>query len=175
MPLITSFPPVANATARILILGSMPGQVSLRAGQYYANPRNSFWQLMGELFGAGRELPYTQRIRQLKKNGIALWDVLASCKRTGSLDSAIDAPSMVANNFPQFLSAHPRIRSVFFNGAMAERCFRVHVQAKSDLPLLQLIRLPSTSPAHAALSYAQKYAAWQLVARFVANASGTQK
>jgi len=163
MPRISSFPPVANTAARVLILGSMPGQESLRAGQYYAHPRNSFWKLMGEFFDAGSALPYHRRTQRLKKAGIALWDVLACCTRSGSLDSAIDASSVVPNDFPQFFSTHPRIKSVFFNGAMAERCFRVHVQPHLELPSLHFARLPSTSPAHAARSYAQKRAAWQLV------------
>ncbi len=169
MPRIYSFPPVANAAARILILGSMPGQESLRAGQYYAHPRNCFWKLMGEFFGAGSELTYARRTLRLKKSGIALWDVLACCARTGSLDSAIDVRSMVPNDFPQFFSTHPRIRAVFFNGTTAERCFRMRVQPQLDLPLLQFERLPSTSPAHAARSYAQKRTAWQAVARRAAQ------
>ncbi len=166
MPLIRSFPPIADASARVLILGSMPGEESLRAKQYYAHPRNAFWKLMGELFGAGTELPYDRRTQQLKKAGVALWDVLACCARKGSLDSAIDDASITTNNFPRFFSAHPRITHVFFNGAMAERCFRVQVQPRLDMPALQLARLPSTSPAHAARSYAQKRAAWAVVTRY---------
>ncbi len=166
VPLIRSFPPIADASARVLILGSMPGEESLRAGQYYAHPRNAFWKLMGELFDAGTELLYAERAQRLKKAGVALWDVLACCARKGSLDSAIDDTSITANDFPRFFSVHPRITHVFFNGAMAERCFRVHVQPRLDVPALQLARLPSTSPAHAARSYAQKHAAWAIVARY---------
>lgn len=164
--LIRSFPPIADASARVLILGSMPGEESLRAKQYYAHPRNAFWKLMGELFAAGADLSYVQRARRLKKAGVALWDVLACCAREGSLDSAIDDASITANDFPRFFSAHPRITHVFFNGATAERCFRAHVQPRLDMPALQLARLPSTSPAHAARSYVQKRAAWAVVARY---------
>ena len=166
MPVIRSFPPIADASARVLILGSMPGKESLRAKQYYAHPRNSFWKLMGEFFNAGIELPYDRRTQQLKKTGVALWDVLACCAREGSLDSAIDDTSITANDFPRFFSAYPRITHVFFNGTTAERCFRVHVQPRLDMPALQLARLPSTSPAHAARSYAQKRAAWAVVAKY---------
>ena len=163
MALIRSFPPVADASARILILGSMPGEESLRAGQYYAHPRNAFWQLMGELFAADPELPYERRTQQLKKSGVALWDVLASCKRKGSLDSAIAADSITANDFQTFFARHRKINQVFFNGATAERSFRMHVLPGLTAQPLQYTRLPSTSPAHAALSHAQKRTAWRAV------------
>lgn len=163
MGLIHSFPPVADASARILILGSMPGVESLRAGQYYAHPRNAFWKLMGELFGANPELPYAQRTQQLKKSGIALWDVLASCLRKGSLDSAITADSMTPNDFQAFFATHRKITQVFFNGATAERSFRLQVLPGLTAQPLQFTRLPSTSPAHAALSHAQKQAAWRVL------------
>ena len=163
MTLIRSFPPVANASARILILGSMPGEESLRAGQYYAHPRNTFWKLMGELFDAGAELPYERRIQQLKKSGVALWDVLASCLRKGSLDSAIAANSITANDFQAFFARHRKITQVFFNGATAECRFRMQVLPGLSAQPLQFTRLPSTSPAHAALSYGQKRTAWRAI------------
>jgi TDG/mug DNA glycosylase family protein len=162
-PLIRSFPPIADASACILILGSMPGEESLRAGQYYAHPRNAFWKLMGELFGAGAELPYAQRTRQLKKSGVALWDVLASCVRKGSLDSAIATDSITPNDFQAFFAAHKKITRVFFNGTKAEHSFRKHVLPGLNAQPLQFTGLPSTSPAHAARSYAQKLTAWRAV------------
>lgn len=162
--MIRSFAPVADVSARILILGSMPGEESLRAGQYYAHPRNAFWKLMGELFDAGAELPYARRTQQLKKSGIALWDVLASCVRKGSLDSAITADSMTPNDFQTFFTSHKKITRVFFNGATAERSFHRHVLPGLSAQTLQLTRLPSTSPAHAARSYAQKLSAWRVLA-----------
>ena len=161
MTLIHSFPPVADASAHILILGSMPGEESLRAGQYYAHPRNAFWKLMGELFDASAELPYARRTLQLKKSGVALWDVLASCLRKGSLDSAIAADSITANDFQAFFARHRKITRVFFNGSKAEHSFRKHVLPTLSAQPLQFIRLPSTSPAHATLSYAQKRTAWR--------------
>ncbi len=163
MTLIHSFPPVSDALARVLILGSMPGEESLRADQYYAHPRNAFWKLMGDLFDAGPELPYIQRKRQLKKSGIALWDVLASCLRKGSLDSAIAADSIEPNDFQTFFADHRNIRQVFFNGAKAEHSFQRHVIPGLPALPLQFTRLPSTSPAHAARSYAQKLAAWRII------------
>lgn len=160
-PLIRSFPPVTDVSARTLILGSMPGEESLRASQYYAHPRNVFWKLMGDLFDAGAELPYARRTQQLKKSGIALWDVLASCVRKGSLDSAIAADSMTPNDFQTFFADHKKITRVFFNGAKAEHSFRKHVLPGLNTRPLQLTGLPSTSPAHAARSYAQKLTAWR--------------
>lgn len=163
MKVIRSFPPVADAAARVLILGSMPGAESLRAGEYYAHPRNAFWRLMGDLVGASRELSYGKRIRRLRHSGIALWDVLAACVREGSLDAAIDESTIIANDLVTFLARHPRISHVYFNGSTAERCFLRHVQPALEPDRLRLQRLPSTSPAHAALGYAAKLRAWRIV------------
>lgn len=165
MSLIRSFPPIADVSAQVLILGSMPGEESLRAQQYYAHPRNAFWKLMGELFDAGPEMPYNRRTQQLKKSGVALWDVLASCVRKGSLDSAITADSITPNDFQTFFARHQKITHVFFNGAKAEHSFRKHVLPTLTAQPLQFTRLPSTSPAHAARSYAQKRTAWQVITK----------
>lgn len=162
-PVVRGFAPVADTAARVLILGSMPGVESLRAGRYYAHPRNAFWRIMGELTGASPDLPYAARTRHLRLAGIALWDVLAACVRSGSLDAAIDEQSIIANDLVTFFARHPRISHVFFNGATAERCFRLHVQPALERGVLRLQRLPSTSPAHAALAYAQKLQAWRAV------------
>ena len=157
---ITSFAPVAESPARMLILGSMPGAASLSAGQYYAHPRNAFWKIMGELVGFDAEAPYAQRLNALVAAGIALWDVVHSCQRQGSLDTAIESSSIKVNDFVEFFCRHPHIKVVCFNGAAAERCYRKHV-----LPQLQAdfsyARLPSTSPAHAAVSFERKLASWR--------------
>lgn len=141
----------------------MPGAASLAAGQYYAHPRNAFWPIMGALFGAGPELPYADRLQRLNAAGVALWDVIAACERTGSLDSAIAADSVEANDFARLFRACPHIEQVFFNGSAAETAFRRHVQGRIALPALRLTRLPSTSPAHAARGFEAKLAAWQAV------------
>lgn len=159
--LVRSFPPIEDTNARILILGSMPGKKSLLAGQYYAHPRNAFWPIMGELLGATTTLPYESRTQLLKSAGIALWDVLASCTRESSLDSDIDAAR--ANDFESFFLTHPEITRVFFNGAIAEKYFQTLVRRLLEPRLLRYRRLPSTSPAHAAMPYQQKLDSWKLV------------
>ncbi len=165
MSLARSFAPVEDADAVVLILGSMPGKASLAAGRYYAHPRNSFWPIMGELFGAGPGLSYAERLQVLKSSGIALWDVIASCARQSSLDSRIEPASVVPNDFESFFRSHPAIRRVFFNGAKAEQCFRRQVRPSLTRQALQYTRLPSTSPAHAGMSYAEKLNAWRVIRR----------
>lgn len=157
-------PPIAASDARILILGSMPGRASLAARQYYAHPRNAFWPIMGRLLGFDVAQDYMTRVKALSSAGVAVWDVLDFCHRPGSLDSAIDEKSLVVNDLAGFLAAHRAIRRVFFNGGAAARLFDRHLGAILNLGGLQLTRLPSTSPAHAALTFAQKLAAWQVVA-----------
>lgn len=161
--MIQCFAPVVAAGARQLILGSMPGKASLQAGRYYAHQRNAFWRIMGDLLSAGPALPYAQRLEKLQAAGIALWDVIAACEREGSLDADIVGQSVRANDFPAFFAAHPDLDRVFFNGAAAETAFRRHVLPTLAGRPLQLQRLPSTSPAHAALGYAEKLAAWSVI------------
>ena len=109
MTTVHSFPPIADDSAHTLVLGSMPGVVSLQADEYYAHPRNAFWPIMGALFGAGLSVPYAKRTETLLHHGIAVWDVLKLCTRDGSLDSAIVESSIEPNDFPEFLDAHPAI------------------------------------------------------------------
>ncbi len=163
MSAIQCFPPIEDAAARILVLGSMPGKESLRAQQYYAHPRNAFWTILGKLVGATPALAYDDRTAALKSAGIALWDVLASCTRDGSLDSAIDATSTTPNDFAAFFRAHPGITRVYFNGAMAESCFRKLVLPSQTFRPLNYQRLPSTSPANAAIPYQRKLDAWRVL------------
>ncbi len=160
---IHGFPPVAHPDARLLILGSMPGEASLRAGEYYANERNAFWRIMGDLIGAGPALPYERRLACLAAAGVALWDVISTCERYGSLDSDIVNSSVCANDFLAFFAVHRRIERVFFNGGAAETSFRRHVLPQLESPGFQMMRLPSTSPAHAARSYGEKLQAWSAI------------
>lgn len=161
---IRGFPPIAQANATVLILGSMPGRESLEKQQYYAYPRNAFWPIMAILY-PDVSGDYASRTRALCGNGVAVWDVLQACFRTGSLDSGIDDQSMVVNDFNAFYDSHPHIERVFFNGGKAEA-----VYLKRVLPglcptglSLALQRLPSTSPAHAAISLQQKANAWRVI------------
>ncbi len=160
------FPPVAREDARVLVLGSLPGQASLAARQYYAQPQNSFWRIMGQLFGAGPEQPYEERLKRLMEARVALWDVCASAKRPGSLDHRIDKRSVAPNDFRGFFESHGDIAAIFFNGATAERLYLT--LARPTLPVaaagIATRRLPSTSPAHAGVSFAQKLEAWREVA-----------
>ena len=162
MKLSQGFAPVARPDARILILGSMPGVASLEAVQYYAFPRNAFWKIMGDLFAAGPELDYQTRLQKLTANHIALWDVIEICHRPGSLDSAISENGMATNDFSSFFSRHPHITRVYFNGQKAAGLFKKKVvpglKGQYDYHVL-----PSTSPAHAAKSYAAKLKAWSVI------------
>ncbi|MFA7667233.1 MAG: DNA-deoxyinosine glycosylase [Burkholderiaceae bacterium] len=151
----TGLPPVIAADARVLVLGSFPGEASLTAGHYYAHPRNLFWPILSELLGTAlTALPFEARYRAVQAHGIAIWDVLSACRRQGSLDSAIrDAQP---NDFSQLRELAPGLRQVFFNGRHAgrfERAFAGHGYAT--------LVLPSTSPAFAAMPAADKLAAWR--------------
>ena len=161
--LAIGFPPIADTRARILILGSMPGVRSLETRQYYAHARNAFWPIMGVLFGAGPELPYAERTAALRASGIAVWDVFSRCHRPGSLDSAIDDRTAVVNDFAGFFRRHRRIRRVCFNGGKAASVYRRDVlpQVSLSAPYLSHARLPSTSPAYAAMRFEAKLEAWR--------------
>jgi hypoxanthine-DNA glycosylase len=161
---IYSFAPIAAADARTLILGSMPGVLSLQQQQYYAHPRNAFWRITAEILGFDASLPYAQRVQALQDAGIALWDVLNSCEREGSLDADIASASMVPNDFFTFFESHPLIERVFFNGGKAESVFLKTVRPSvAHRDSIRYQRLPSTSPAHAALTHANKLAAWRAI------------
>lgn len=159
-PFCESFPPLAAPDARVLILGSMPGVASLQAGQYYAHPRNAFWPIMGELFGAGLDKSYAERCRILCAHGVAVWDVLQSCVRAGSLDA--DITDETPNDFPAFFAAHPHITHVFLNGGKAAASFRKYI--RDYPPSVTVMALPSTSPAHAGMAQAEKLKRWAVIA-----------
>ena len=163
MPVLQCFPPIADRTARVLILGSMPGAASLAAQRYYAHGQNAFWPIIGALLGVAPTDAYEARVAALQTAHIALWDVLQSCARQGSLDTDIERDSEVANDFPGFLNAHPSIERIGFNGAKAEASFRRLVLPKLTKNRPALFRLPSTSPAHAAMSFDDKLTAWRAI------------
>jgi double-stranded uracil-DNA glycosylase len=167
MPKIDGFAPIVSKHANVLILGSIPGEASLIRQQYYGHARNAFWPIMNALFSIDPGLFYVDRKQALIDNNIAVWDVIKSCKRPGSLDSRIETASIITNCFDAFFSEYSFIQQVFFNGATAEKLYR-----KYSLPTLSehfsyihYHRLPSSSPAHASLNLAQKIEAWQIVKR----------
>lgn len=162
MSLNQSFEPIAENDAQVLILGSMPGVESLKQSQYYAHPRNLFWNLMGEMFGFDPLLPYPERLECLKKNRIALWDVAHQCERKGSLDSNIKNESVIANDFASFFKIHRRVEAVFFNGGKAAELYHRMVLPTLVEPWrsIECHRLPSTSPAHASLNRQEKMEQW---------------
>lgn len=163
---VQSFAPIVNASSRILVLGSMPGKVSLQAGQYYAHPRNLFWRFMELLLDVDSAAPYEDKVAGLLERGVALWDVLQSCTRESSLDSDIVSSSEIPNDFPSLLAEHPSIEVVCFNGAKAAGAFTKHVQNElgSRADAMSFHKLPSTSPANASIPLDRKLEAWGVVA-----------
>jgi TDG/mug DNA glycosylase family protein len=143
----------------------MPGAASLQAGEYYAHPRNAFWMIAESLWSIAREAPYPARVRALESAGIAVWDVLRTCRRSGSLDSGIERQSIVANDFRGFLQRHPGIRRIYFNGNTARQLYDRHVLEALSLRQQQISRftLPSTSPANARASLGEKTLAWSAI------------
>lgn len=159
-----SFPPIFRADARVLILGSMPGAESLRQRQYYAHLRNAFWPVMGAIFDAGPDRPYPDRVARLRAARVAVWDVVARCRRPGSLDSDIIPTSVIPNDIEGLVKRAPRLRRIVFNGGGAERWFLRFFRDRLDrepLARLDYIRLPSTSPACAALTRDRKIELWR--------------
>ena len=167
--LLTSFAPVLAPQTRVVILGSMPGHLSLKRDQYYAHPQNRFWPIMHELFGIGLELSYAKRLELLTQAGVGLWDVLKHCEREGSLDSSIVGRTEVPNDFRLLFDRCPAVRALFFNGQKAEQAFRRHVIPSLPAPIvdrLHLITLPSTSPANTTRTKKAKVEEWKAIWRF---------
>ncbi len=157
------FPPIADAGARVLILGSLPGLRSIDAGEYYAHPRNAFWPVIEQLFGIPAAAAYAERVSGLKKCGVAVWDVLHASQRRGSLDSAIDTAAAEANGIAAFLDTHRQLRLVCFNGRKAAQLYRRFIVPDLSEPYPDMVILPSTSPAHAAMPFVKKLDHWRIV------------
>ena len=150
-----SFPPVVDERSLVLVLGTLPGEESLRRLEYYAHPRNLFWPIVCGLFGGTAPSVYADRLRFILGQRIALWDVCESGERRASADATIR--SEVPNRIDALLRAHPLIRAVAFNGSGARRLYERHFARR---PELSYLALPSTSPAYASLSFADKLARW---------------
>jgi TDG/mug DNA glycosylase family protein len=144
--IVSSFPPIVDSNSRILILGSMPGVASLQAYQYYGNARNYLWRIVYGLFGEGQEPDgtYENRIAFARENGIALWDVIASCEREGSLDSNIKMA--IPNDIPGLLAKYPNIEVLACNGTKSYSELKKHFGAHPEVMKREWLRLPSTSP-----------------------------
>ena len=160
-----SFAPVVDEQTRVLVLGSLPGEVSLAHGQYYAHRQNRFWHLIGDVIG--RDLPsmeYAQRLETLLAHRIGLWDVIAQARREGSLDSRIR--DHATNDLAALVAGLPNLVAVAFNGGTAAK---IGMQALAESRLsLDLIKLPSSSPAYAAVPYAEKSRAWEALRKWLA-------
>jgi TDG/mug DNA glycosylase family protein len=157
-----SFPPVADAATRVLILGSLPGEVSLARQRYYAHPRNQFWRLIGAVAGLDLEpLAYEARLAALLGRGIGLWDTVGAATRRGSLDGAIRA--IERNPLPGLVQSLPELRAVGFNGDKSAALGLPQLAGRGDLAL---IPLPSTSPAYT-LPFDAKLARWRELSPFV--------
>jgi TDG/mug DNA glycosylase family protein len=169
MSAIVGFSPIVSANASVLILGSMPSEASLLRQQYYGHPRNAFWPIMSALLSSPPELCYQLHKEILMENGIAVWDVLQSCSRSGSSDSNIKQTSIRINDLAGFFAENKCIKQVFFNGKMAEKLYKQRI-----LPVLyhrftylEYHCLPSTSPAYASLKLEQKIEAWKVIKQYV--------
>jgi TDG/mug DNA glycosylase family protein len=149
--------PVAGLNTQVLILGSFPSRLSLQHTEYYGNTKNHFWEVMEALFGIDAGLPYAKRIEQVRAHRIALWDVVRSCSRPGSADANITNP--VFNDIPGFATTHPMLRLVALNGSTAGRFYS---QIAADIMVPSIV-LPSTSPANAQLTLAEKIKRWSVI------------
>ncbi|WP_140628494.1 DNA-deoxyinosine glycosylase [Methylibium rhizosphaerae] len=156
-PPLSGLAPVIGPATRLVVLGSFPSEASLAAQQYYAHPRNHFWPILGALWQVDlRQLPYAERIELVRERGLGIWDVYASCRREGSLDSAIE--DALPNDLASLLLRAPRLAAIAHNGGESARSMRV-TRALG----LAVHRLPSTSPANASWSFERKLAAWREV------------
>jgi hypoxanthine-DNA glycosylase len=175
---VSSFPPQVGPGCRVLLLGTVPSLRSLEMHQSYAHPHNLFWPFMGVLYDAGPELPYPERIARLHAAGVGIWDVLKDCHRPGSLDSSIRIDSEVPNDIPGLLEDYPTIRAIALNGGKAQQVF-----ARRILPAipagrrdaLDILALPSTSPANASIPRDVKLDRWRVLLQFAAPAARTRR
>ena len=166
---IDGFDPIISENSSVLILGTIPSEASLLRQQYYGHSRNAFWPIMGALFDFDPEHCFQRRRDLLIENGIAVWDVLQSCNRLGSLDSSIKLATIRTNDFAGFFTEHKCIQRIFFNGRMAEKLYqkRIFPILNNRFSYLEYQSLPSTSPAYAALKFEQKLEAWKVIKQHV--------
>ena len=168
MTRVHSIEPIIGRNPRIIILGSMPGIISINAAQYYANPRNLFWTVLAELYGMDIECSYESRVQQIRELPIILWDTLKSCHREGSLDSRILNTDIEANDVVGLLERYQTVQAIAFNGAASEKHFNklIRPQLSADLNI-ELLKMPSTSPANAGMKLDQKLELWRRLSAFI--------
>jgi TDG/mug DNA glycosylase family protein len=162
MERIDSFEPIIGENPKVLILGTMPSVKSLAVQEYYGFGRNQFWRIMGDLFGFDRKDPYEFRKACVIKHGIAIWDVMQSCERKGSLDK--DIKNAVYNDITGLIQTYPTIKMVLANGSKARDAYRKHFQ--SQLPQIDMLAFYSTSPANA-IAYEKKMAEWRQILTYI--------
>jgi TDG/mug DNA glycosylase family protein len=175
---VSSFPPQIGPGCRVLVLGTVPSLRSLEMRQSYAHPHNLFWPFMGVLYDAGPELPYAERIARLHAAGVGIWDVLKDCHRPGSLDSSIRVDSEVANDIPGLLGDYPMIRAIALNGGKAQQVFARRIQPAIPADrrdALEILALPSTSPANASIPRDVKLERWRVLLQFAPPAARTRR
>ena len=153
-----SFTPISDMRTRILILGSLPGERSLQASEYYAHPGNRFWKIISGVTGSEIPIRYEDKLSLLIANGIGLWDVVREASREGSLDARIKHE--VPNDLEALISSRPMLSTIIFNGKTAERLFDKYYRRIEGL---RYVSLPSTSPANAAFSFEVLFERWQSV------------
>lgn len=158
---IFSFPPIISEDAEILILGSVPGTKSLEMQEYYAHPQNKFWKILFEIFEEDFTPDYIEKQKFLQRNRIAVWDVIDSCEREGSLDTKIK--DEVHNDVEQILADYPNVKAIFCNGKKSFKNVQKKLSAKSDIAVFDL---PSTSPAYT-ISYEKKLEGWKKIKKFL--------
>ena len=158
---IFSFPPIIDNNSKIIILGSIPGVKSLEKQQYYGHPQNKFWKIIFELFSEEFTENYEERIQILKKYHIALWDVIDSCERKGSLDSEIKNEE--ANQIAELLEKHQNIQMIFCNGGKSYKNLQKILGKNYKIPVFLL---PSTSPLHT-VSFEKKFEEWKIIKTYL--------
>jgi hypoxanthine-DNA glycosylase len=157
--MINCFSPIVDKETTRMVVGTMPSVDSLRFSEYYGNPRNQFWKILFSVFEGGRiPADYEDKVSTAKSHGVGLWDILASCKREGSLDSNIK--DELLNDFPTLLKDHPNIKMLIFNG---QNSYKYFLKAYGQLPGIEYKVMPSTSPANAMKNFDAKLKEWKEV------------
>ena len=165
---VCSIEPIIGHNPRIIILGSMPGIISINAAQYYANPRNLFWTVLADLFGMDIDCSYESKVQQIQQLPMIVWDTLKACHREGSLDSKILNTDIEANDIAALLNSYPTVQAIAFNGGASAKYFDRLVKPLIPINLnIELLKMPSTSPANAGMKRERKLELWRRLSAFI--------